>query len=234
VAGALLYLQWLPAVRAVSEASGDPSSKPAFHSEVLRVIGERLQPGERLEVPLTRNHWEAAFLAPSVPLARGWHRQLDRESNPIFYDKQPLTAAAYRTWLQDAGVRWIALPAVALDFSARAEATLLRTGLPYLRLAYVSSRWRVWEVSGTRPPVSGPARLVATQPSGFTLRVRHAGFVRVRERHTPYWQVVAGAACVRRSPDGWTDLDVRHAGLVRVKARFSLKAAARLEGRCGP
>jgi hypothetical protein len=46
--------------------------------------------------------------------------------------------------------------------------------------------------------------------------------------------VVAGAACVRRSPDGWTDLYVRHAGLVRVKARFSLKAAARLEGRCGP
>ena len=82
--------------------------------------------------------------------------------------------------------------------------------------------------------MSGPARLVATQPSGFTLRVRHAGFVRVRERHTPYWQVIAGAACVRRSPDGWTDLDVRHAGLVRVKARFSLKAAARLEGRCGP
>ena len=97
VAGALLYLcSCCPPCAPCTRPRGDPSSKPAFHSEVLRVIGERLQPGERLEVPLTRNHWEAAFLAPAFPLARGSHRQLVRESNPIFYDKQPLTAGAYR------------------------------------------------------------------------------------------------------------------------------------------
>src|SRR4029077_13648694 len=31
----------------------------------------------RVEVPLTRSHWEAALLAPSVSLARGWEKQLD-------------------------------------------------------------------------------------------------------------------------------------------------------------
>ena len=32
---------------------------------------------ERVEVPLTRSHWEAAMLAPSVSLARGWEKQLE-------------------------------------------------------------------------------------------------------------------------------------------------------------
>ena len=38
IAVALLYLQWLPAVRAVEEARGDPSTAPAFHDEVLRFL----------------------------------------------------------------------------------------------------------------------------------------------------------------------------------------------------
>jgi hypothetical protein len=182
-------------------------------------------------VALTHNHWEAAHLAPSVPLARGWHRQLDRETNPLFYGGR-LDPERYRRWLRGKGVHWIALPSVALDFSAEREARLLRRGLPYLRLVNASPRWRIWEVRRPRPPVSGPARLVAVYTSSFVLRARRAGTVRVRERHTPYWQVPRGAACVTRAPGGWTELRVRRAGIVRVKARFSLTGAARLAGRC--
>ena len=100
IAVALLYLQWLPAVRAVDEARGDPSTQAAFHQEVLDFLGDRARPGERLEVPLTRNHWEATYLAQDYPLARGWHRQLDRKVNPLFYDPDPLTPDAYRDWLR--------------------------------------------------------------------------------------------------------------------------------------
>ena len=95
IAVALLYLQWLPAVRAVEEARGDPSTQAAFHQEVLDFLHDRARPGERLEVPLTRNHWEATYLAEDYPLARGWHRQLDRKVNPLFYDSDhPLTPDA--------------------------------------------------------------------------------------------------------------------------------------------
>ena len=53
-------------------------------------------------MPLTRNHWEATYLAEDYPLARGWHRQLDRKVNPLFYDSDhPLTPDAYRDWLRD-------------------------------------------------------------------------------------------------------------------------------------
>src|SRR5215208_2593202 len=131
---ALIYLQWLPAYRAVEEARGDPSTAQAFHAEVLRFLHGHAKPGERVEVPLTRNHWEATYLAQSYPLARGWHRQLDRKVNPLFYDHEhPLTAARYERWLDENAVRWVALPNAPLDFSAEAEKTLLLDGLPFLK-----------------------------------------------------------------------------------------------------
>ena len=84
-------------MRAVEEARGDPSTQAAFHTEVLRFLDEHAAPGERVEVPLTRNHWEANYLAESYPLARGWHRQLDRKVNPLFYDAEhPLTPGRVR------------------------------------------------------------------------------------------------------------------------------------------
>ena len=80
----LVYLSLLPAVRALDEARGDPSSQAAYHADVLQFLAAHAQPGERLEVPLTLNHWEANYLARRFPIARGWHRQLDRGANPVF------------------------------------------------------------------------------------------------------------------------------------------------------
>ena len=125
---ALVYLQWLPAVRAVAEAHGDPSTEEAFFAEPARVPEARMQPGERVEVAFTHNHWEAAHLATVVPLARGWERQLDEKANPLFYDGRPLTAGRYHRWLHDSRVRWVALPDAPLDYSAEAEARLLERG----------------------------------------------------------------------------------------------------------
>ena len=41
---------------------------------------------------------EAAFVAPVVPIARGWSRQVDTARNPLFYDG-PLDADEYEQWL---------------------------------------------------------------------------------------------------------------------------------------
>jgi hypothetical protein len=234
VALVLLYLQWLPAVRAVEEARGDPSTKAAFHGEVLRFLHAHARPGERLEVPLTRNHWEATYLAEDYPLARGWQRQLDRKVNPLFYDREhPLTAARYLHWLRGNAVRWVALPTAPLDFSAVAEKDLLLDGMPGLQPRYTSADWSIWEVRDPEPPVSGPARLTAAGADGFDLDVSRPGTILVRQHPTPYWTVVAGAGCVSEDPDsGWTLVVARRAGLLRVRARFSARGALRREPSC--
>ena len=234
IAVALLYLQWLPAVRAVEEARGDPSTSAAFHDEVLSFLEDRARPGERLEVPLTRNHWEATYLAEAYPLARGWHRQLDRKVNPLFYDRgHPLTPEAYERWLRENAVRWVALPTAPLDFSAEAERTLLLNGQPFLEPRRTSAGWSIWEVRDPEPPVSGAATMTAAGADGFDLEATRPGPVLVRQHATPYWTVAAGAACVSADEDtDWTRVDVRRAGTVRVRARFTARGALRREPRC--
>ena len=233
VAVALLYLQWLPAVRAVEEARGDPSTQAAFHDEVLQFLRDRTEPGERLEVPMTRNHWEAAYLAEVYPLARGWHRQLDRKVNPLFYDReQPLTVARYERWLRENAVRWVALPSTALDFSAELEKALLLNGAPFLEPRHTSPHWSIWEVRDPKPPVSGAATLTAAGADGFDLVAARPGPVLVRQHSTPYWTVAEGDGCVSEDASGWTRVDVRRAGVLRVRARFSARGALRRQPRC--
>jgi hypothetical protein len=216
VLAGLLYLQWLPAVRAVAEAHGDPSTQAAFHAEARHFLERAVRPGERVEVAFTHNHWEVAHLAPAVALARGWERQLDIKTNALFYDEEPLTPARYEAWLRENAVRWVALPAVELDYSAEAEAALLRRGLPYLRPAHASPRWRIWEVRDPAPPASAGARVLATAPDGFT--VRAGGPTVVRQRWTRYWR--ADGARLSEAPGGWTRVEPGAPGVVRVRARF--------------
>ena len=234
VAIALLYLQWLPAVRAVDEARGDPSTAAAFHDEVVRFLAARAEPGERLEVPLTRNHWEATYLAREFPLARGWQRQLDRKVNPLFYDREhPLTPGLYERWLRENAVRWVALPSAPLDFSAEAEKSLLLNGLPLLEPVHTSAAWSIWEVRDPEPPASGGATLTAAGADGFDLEATRPGPVLVRQHSTPYWTVAEGDGCLTKdSASGWTRVEVRRRGVLRVRARFTARGALRREPRC--
>ena len=201
---------------------------------MLDFLATRAKPGERLEVPLTRNHWEATYLAEDFPLARGWHRQLDRKVNPLFYDrKHPLTMERYEAWLRENAVHWVALPAAPLDFSARVERGLLLADPPFLKPVHASRDWRIWEVRDPEPPVSGPAQLTAAGADGFDLRATRPGPVIVRQHASPYWTVAAGVGCVSEDRDsGWTLVDVERAGMIRVRARFSVAAALRRKSDC--
>jgi hypothetical protein len=185
-------------------------------------------------VPLTRNHWEAAYLAEAYPLARGWHRQLDRKVNPLFYDReQPLTPARYQRWLRENAVRWVALPTAPLDFSAEREKALLLNGAPFLVPRHTSADWSIWEVRDPEPPVSGAATLTDAGADGFDLRAARPGPVLVRQHATPYWTIAEGDGCVSEDvASGWTRVDVRRAGVLRVRARFSASGALRREPRC--
>jgi hypothetical protein len=223
---ALLYLQWLPAVRAVAEAHGDPSTRLAFQAEARDFLTNVVKPGERVEVPMTVNHWEAADLAKVVPLARGWERQLDQKANPIFYDGERVTASRYHDWLRENAVRWVALPNAPLDYSARDEAVVLERGAKFLKLAYETPRWRIWEVRGTDPPASGGAKLLAAGPNWFMVDAKRTTVVRYR--YTKYW--FTSDACLSRAPDGWTQVEPIEGGVVLVQARFGLERARRAKG----
>jgi hypothetical protein len=215
---ALVYLQWLPAVRAVAESHGDPSTEESFFAAPRAFLERAVQPGERVEVAFTHNHWEAAHLATVVPLARGWERQLDEKANPLFYDGRPLTPWRYHRWLNEMAVRWVALPDAPLDYSAEAEARLLERGTSYLRLVHESPGWKIWEVRDPAPPTSDGARVIAADPAGFELET--AGPTVVRQRYTRWWS--SEGACVSRAPGGWTRVTPVGGSRVRVRAGFPI------------
>jgi hypothetical protein len=65
----LLVWQATPALAAVHSSSSDPSGQRAYYQSLLAHVSTG-HAVERLEIPFTLNHWEAAYVAPSIPLAR--------------------------------------------------------------------------------------------------------------------------------------------------------------------
>jgi hypothetical protein len=233
----LLWWQLGPAIRDVSTATGDPSVHAAYYAPLLAELdrlGATAGDGAagRLEIPFTQVHWEARWVAPAIPLARGWERQLDRKVNPLFYDDAPLTPAGYHAWLERMAVRWVALPDVALDYSAQREARLIAGGLPYLREIWRGAHWRLYAVTDPVPLADRPARVLHAGTDSLTLAVPHAVTVRLRIRWTSYWAVTRGDACVE--PDGdWTRLRVRAPGTIRLANRFAPGRIGSNAARCG-
>jgi hypothetical protein len=158
----------------------------------------------------TRRHWEAVFLALDVPIARGWERQLDTRFNPQFYELG-LTADSYRQWLLDWGVQYVAMSDAAVDSSGEQEATLLASGLPYLRPVFDDDRWHVWEVIDGSGLVDGPAEVIALGIDNITLRVEGGGDVLVRIHGSTFWNTDP-TTCIETTKEGWILLRAVHAG----------------------
>ena len=233
LAAAPLLLLWtLVPVRSDLSAASGSTANATYYGGLLSFLQDHDAAAGRVEIPFTRAHWETAFVAPRFALARGWERQLDRRYNPLFYEPAGPAPAAYVAWLRDNAVRYVALPDEELDDSALAEAALLRRGMPELRPVWHDAHWRVWAVSRARPMVSGAARLVAVEPSAFTLRARRPGSAVVRLHFTSYWSLPQGAGCVWPTPAGWTRVVLRHAGVVTVAARVSVAGLLGSAGRC--
>jgi hypothetical protein len=216
VAIPILTLQWGPALATFVSNGADPSTKATYFRPLIGFLQRHQNPLGRVEIVPTKLHWEAAYVAPSVPLARGWERQLDTADNPIFYRSNALTAASYDAWLLANGVRYVALPDVALDYAGKAEAVVIDAGLHGLRPAWHDAHWRVFAVRGSTGIVSGPARLLTLDGSRLVLQATAPGTVVVRERYNPGWSLVGGRGCVRQDPSGWTAIDVRAAGQIAL------------------
>jgi len=224
---ALFVWQWYAPVRETGKGLADPSSQAAFYEPLIDQIEGRADAATRVEIPFTRLHWESVHVARRLPLARGWETQLDVKYNPLFRKGRELTAERYQFWLHEHGVRYVALPAVPLDPTARQEARLIRRGLPFLRRVWADRHWQLFEVEDARSLAGRNATVRNIGPTAFTLEARRPGRHLVRVRFTPYWRITAGLGCVARGPDGWTEVEVAQAGLVRVSARFDAERVVR-------
>jgi hypothetical protein len=155
LAPVLLYWQLATPIRDYSSIAGDPSVNASYYAPLLSEL-QRLRadahPGKGpmiVEVPMTAAHWESAYLPghDGVELARGWERQLDTRYAAIFYRKT-LNASAYRAWLAENRVSYVALADVRLDPAGRLEGVLVARGLPYLRELWRSRHWRLYQFMG--------------------------------------------------------------------------------------
>jgi hypothetical protein len=218
--GLLAYWQWTSAIRDIDKALSDPAAQSSYF-EPLRQFLATLPDQRRIEIPFTSSRWESAEVAPLVPLARGWERQLDTANNPVFY-RGDLNRLTYASWLAENAVRYVALPSSKPDKSSYAERALIEKGLPYLRLRWKSDDWRVYEVLLAAPMVipDRDARIVLEQLDSdeLLLDVKRPGSALIRVRWTPYW--LAAGGCVERAGD-WTRVIADQPGFMRLSTRFS-------------
>lgn len=230
-----LYWQLYPPVRDATQAWNDDSARAAYWQPADRTLRALIadEPG-RVDVPPTARRGEARWISPEVPIVRGWIRQLDRHRNALFYgdgnhEAAPISGAAYRAWLDDNAVRWVALPDAAPDYASRRVVALLRAGtVPGLTRVWGDEHWTVWRVENARPLVEAE---VAGDGAGVRVTAVNAGLLRfagarpgvplrVRLRWSPYLRITAGRACLEEAEDGWTRVIPIAIGTVSVSSGF--------------
>ncbi len=219
VALPMVLLQWGPAVGTVIRNAKDPSVNAAYFQPVLAFLAAHATPEGRVEGVPTALHWEAAYLAPTIPLARGWERQLDTANNPLFYDGT-LNAATYRAWLLNNGVRYVVLPDVPLDYAATAEGRLLRTGVPGVPQVWRTAHWRVYALSGAPGMLTGEGRITALGRATVAIHVQSPGTLILRVRYSEYWTSFPGQACLAEATGGWIAIRALAAGDLTLQLRF--------------
>jgi hypothetical protein len=218
----LIYWQWSPVVRDLQEVSAQPSVNADYYAPLVDFLrGTPHRDSQRVEVLPEAHHWESAYVPQGIYIARGWERQLDRKLNPLFYQSAPLTGAEYRSWLDDLGVGYVAVPKAPLDYAALGEKQLIKHGPPrYLERVFHDTNWTVFAVRHPAPLAIG-GHMVKLTPQGFVVDASAPGTVLVRVHYTNYFAIQRGSGCVEQAPDGYTMLDIETPGRFRIGADFT-------------
>jgi hypothetical protein len=226
LAAVLAVWDWSPVLEAFGGATDGASSVAGYYVPLARELSV-LADGHpvKVEVPPLAHHWESAYLAPLVPLARGWERQLDLAYAPIFY--RPLQARTYLDWLRANGVSYVALANAPLDYAATAEANLLRSGRAVgLVEVWRTRSWELWKVIGSSGLAAAPATVQSLGPDKVVVRFSTPGESTLKLRWDPFWSLPpkeAATACLREGRDGWTLVASAKPGTLRIG--FSLLGA---------
>ena len=203
----------------------DVTAHAATWRPAIAYLRAHLSPSYRVEAVDTATHAPAVYLAEAgIPLARGWYRQDDFPQNEVLYDKR-LGPRAYVAWLHALGVRYVVLSDAPPDYSARAEAQLLRSRRSPLVEVFTSRGLTVYAVPHAVPIITGPApaRLTSLGESRIGVAVDGAGTYRIAVRWSPYWDATTG--CLARGKDGMLRLATRGPRAVRLSFHVGATAA---------
>lgn len=192
---------------------GDPALSAEFYAPLLHQLAARRVSGP-IEIVPTQRRGEAAFVAPVVPIAKGWSRQADTGRNAVFYDGT-LDADTYRKWLADNAISYVAISNGPYDWSAPDEVTLVRGGLPYLQAVWWDKTWTLYAVTKPRPVISLPGRLIDRGPVSLTVSLPESGEYVVRLRWSRYLSTSNG--CMRPTEDGWSMVVVERPGIAKIE-----------------
>jgi len=223
----LFLVQWQPALASFTADRSDVSTHASYFTGLVNYLSHHDVPAGRVEIVPTKLHWESAYVAPVIPMARGWERQLDTSDNPIFYTPGALTPASYMAWLTQNGVRYVGLADAPLDYAGTREAQLVRAGIVGLRLVWTDVHWHVYQVVGSPGIVSGPGRLERLDGGHVVLDATHAGDLLVRVRYTPGWALTQGSGCLSPAPGGWIDITVDHPSRIELNVELTRDPAGR-------
>jgi hypothetical protein len=205
-------------------SEGDPAASRAYWEPAIAYLHRHLTLSYRVEAVDTAGHWDAVYLPRAgVPLARGWFRQNDFPQNKILY--RDLQRSAYVAWLRSLGVRYVVLTDAPLDYSARDEAQLIRSGRSGLRPVLWTPHLTVYAVPSPRPLITGPApaRVIELTQTRVAVRVRAPGSYRLAVRYSPYWSASSG--CLDPGRDSMIRIRVPAAGNVELRFRVNARRA---------
>lgn len=219
-----LVLSWnlTPLAFSFVSAEDNPAAAAAYWQPAIGYLKHHLTPSYRVEAVDTVGHWDAVYLPRAgVPLARGWFRQNDFPQNKLLYE-DGLMRGPYLAWLRSLGIKYVVLTDAPSDYSARAEAKLLRSGTSHLIPAWRSRHITIYEVPSPRPLITGPApaKVVELTQTQLKVDVPTAGTYRIAIRYSPYWATSEG--CIDATRDSMIQLRAPQAG--NVSLRFHVNA----------
>ena len=207
----------------LARASTDPEAAPAYWQPAIGYLHAHLSPSYRVEVVDTAEHWPAAYLPDAgIPIVRGWYRQSDFPQNELLYDGR-LGARSYEAWLRRMAVRYVILTDAPVDYSARNEAALIRSGRTRLEPVALYRHMTIYELPKPTPLVTGPSpsTVLWLWPSRLVMTTTTPGAYRVRIRWSPYWRTSMG--CVSKTADGLTEVTTTRPGLVELKFGLNVR-----------
>jgi hypothetical protein len=214
IAAAAAVVLLLPPVSITEvQERGDPALSSEFYAPLLDQLRARKVVGP-IEVVPTRRRGEAAAVAPVVPIARGWSRQVDTGNSPIFYNGT-LNADTYRDWLDDNAVSYVAISDGPYDWASADEATLVRHGLPYLQAVWSDPTWTLYAVTNPEQVISAPGQVVARDADSLTVSLPKPGEYLIRVHWSRY--LSASNGCVRPTPSRWSTVVVEQPGTVKIQ-----------------
>jgi hypothetical protein len=181
---------------------------------------------KRVEVVPLRDHGEATHIAPVVPLARGWSRQVDTGRNLLFYTGA-LSAEEYRQWLIDNAVDTVVLaPEAKADRAGRGERALLLVGrVKDLQRVWSDDDWVIWRFTarGRKQIATSPVQVVAVDRTTISLESPKAAYVDLVVRWSR-WLSVDGPACLEKH-GSWTRIRFTRAGAATVSSKLAFRPA---------